>query len=293
MSRWMPFGALAATLAVAGLGLVPITVKAAEKARQHGGPWMRPAAHLGVTLEDVGLDDVARLKLDGERGAIVKDVRPEGPAGKAGLEEGDVIVRFQGETVQSVAQLARLVAETPPGRTVSIEVRRGGGSTTLSATLDERRGALARGFGDFDLPEPPLPPDVPALGDLDWDELAGKARALVRRHGLLETGPPRLGLTFQEISGQLARYFKLPGEEGLLVSSVEEGGPAATAGIRAGDVILKVGGRDVRDADALREEVLRAESGQDLRVTVQREGKTLDLAVRPRGESRRRPTPTT
>lgn len=285
MSRWMPVGALVATLSVAALGLVPITVNAAGgKARARGGFPMRPAAHLGATLQDVGPDDVARLKLDAERGALVKDVRAESPAARAGLEAGDVIVRYQGETVQSVAQLARLVAETPPGRTISLDVRRGDASKTLSATLDEGRRDLA--FGDFDLPEPPLPPEAPGLGSFGLDEMVGKARAMARKHGLVEGGPPRLGLTFQEISGQLARYFKLPVEAGLLVSSVEDGGPADTAGLRAGDVILKVGGRDVRDAEALREEVLRAEGGRDLSVAVQRDGKTLELSVRPRGESR-------
>jgi len=291
MSRWMTLGVLGAALGVAGLGLVPVAAKAAEKGREHAGLRMRPAAHLGVVLEDVGPDDVSRLKLEAERGALVTGLRPESPAARAGLQEGDVIVRFQGEAVHSVAQLARLVGETPPGRRVTIEVRRDGAGTTLSATLDERHGALARGIPDFELPEPPLTPDAPALADFDWEALAGKARALAR--SLVETGPPRLGLTFQEVSGQLARYFKLPGEEGLLVTSVEEGGPAQKAGIRAGDAILRVGGRDVRDADALREQVARAESGQDLGVTVQRDGKTLDLAVKVRGESRRRSPPST
>jgi len=293
MSRWTAFGVLGAALALAGLALVPITVKAADRSKEHGGVWMRPGAHLGVTLEDVGPDDVGRLKLEAERGALVKDVKPEGPAAKAGLKEGDVIVRFQGETVQSVGQLARLVGETPPGRKVTIDVLRDGASATLSATLDERRVALARGFGDFDVPEAPFPPDAPLPPDFNWDEMAGKARALVEKHGFLAMGPPRLGISFQEISGQLGRYFKLPGEEGLLVSSVEEGGPADKAGIRAGDVILKVGGRDVRDADALREEVARAEAGAELAVTVQRDGKALDLAVKVRGEARQRTTPGT
>jgi S1-C subfamily serine protease len=196
-----------------------------------------------------------------------------------------VIVRFQGETVQSVAQLMRLVAETPPGRAVDLEVWRNGAATRLQATLDERGRAFA---GGFDLAEPPVPPELPRVPDLDVEELAGKARALARKHGFLDPHPPRLGITFQEISGQLARYFKVAGEEGLLVSSVEEGGPAEEAGIRAGDVILKVGGREVHDAHALREEVARADAGEALPVTVQREGKTLDLSVSVRGS---RPSP--
>jgi serine protease Do len=290
MTGWKTLGALAAALVLAALGLVPLAVGAAEKGKgkDHLAFWMHPGAHLGVTLEDVGPDDVSRLKLQAERGVIVKDVRPDTPAAKAGLKGGDVIVRFQGETVQSVAQMMRLVAETPAGRTVEIEVRRDGADARLQATLDERERSFAGGFG---VPEPPVPPEPPRLPSTDWEELAGKARALGRMHGLMDYGPPRLGITFQEISGQLARYFKVPGEEGLLISSVEEGGPADEAGLRAGDVILKVGGREVRDADALREQVARAEAGEALAVTVQRDGSTLDLQVKLRGGARRRAEP--
>jgi serine protease Do len=286
MTRWKTFGASTA-VALAALGLVTLKVGAADKVKEKEafGHRLRPAAHLGVTLEDVGPDDVSRLKLDAERGVIVTDVKPDTPAARAGLKDGDVIVRFQGETVQSAAQLARLVGETPPGRTVSVEVLRDGGSRTLSATLDERR--LARGL---DVPEPPMPPEAPSLPDVDWQEMAGKARAMIRKHGFQESGPPRLGITFQEISGQLARYFKVPGEQGLLVSSVEEGSPAEAAGLQAGDVILKLGGREVSDADDLRQEVARVEAGSELPVTVQRDGRTLELSVKVRGEARHIPT---
>lgn len=275
MARWETLNALAAALALACLGLVPAAVVAAEKGKAR--------AHLGVTLDEVGKDDVSRLRLPAERGAIVKDVKPDTPAAKAGLREGDVIVRFQGETVQSAAQLTRLVAETPPGRTVEIEVRRDGADTRLRATLDERGPSFAGGIDLPEPPAPPAPPELPRLSDLDVEELAGKARALIRRHGFLDSGPPRLGISFQEISGQLARYFEVPAEEGLLVSSVEEGGPAEAAGIRAGDVILKVAGREVHDAETLREQVARADPGEPLDVTVQRNGKALTLAVKLRG----------
>lgn len=287
MTRWKTFGVLAAAASLAVLGVVTLKVGAAEKTRDKEpfGRRMRPAAHLGVSLEDVGPDDVSRLKLDAERGVIVTDVKPDTPAAKGGFKDGDVIVRFQGETVQSAAQLARLVGETPSGRTVSVEVMRDGESRTLSATLDERR--LARGF---DLPEPPMPPDAPSLPDVDWEEMAGKARAMMQKHGFQGTGPPRLGITFQEISGQLARHFKVPGEQGLLVSSVEEGSPAAASGLQAGDVIVKLGGREVRDADDLRQEVARAEAGSELLITVQRDGKALEVSVKVRGEARHSPT---
>jgi hypothetical protein len=71
-------------------------------------------ARLGVVLEEVSADDVSRLKLAEERGAVVKDVVPGSAAEKAGLKEDDVILSYQGERVASAAQLRRLVRETPP-----------------------------------------------------------------------------------------------------------------------------------------------------------------------------------
>src|SRR5262249_41436998 len=110
---------------------------------------------LGVRLDEVGKDDVARLKLSAERGAIVRSVSPDTPAAKAGPQDGAVIVRCEGETVQSALQLARLVRETPAGRTVAIDVSRNGSMQKLSATLAEGRDRVRVGdFGDFDIEIP-------------------------------------------------------------------------------------------------------------------------------------------
>jgi S1-C subfamily serine protease len=233
-----------------------------------------------VQLEDVGKPDLARLKLAEERGALVKGVEPGTPAEKAGLKEGDVILRYQGEVIQGAVLLARLVRETPPGRTVSLEVSRAGALQKLSATVEEGQGRRIR-LGDLDIPMPPVPPVPP---NLHWEDGPfGKGRALLMPH--LDHGPRRLGIEYQEISGQLARFFKLSDERGLLVTSVDADGPAGKAGVKAGDVILKFGGKDVREAKDLRPEVAKA-AGQEVTITVQREGRTLDLKVKV-GEPRR------
>jgi serine protease Do len=239
-------------------------------------------AHLGVQLADVGKSDVAKLKLSEERGALVKSVDSDTPAEKAGLKEGDVILRYQGEAVQGAVQLARLVRETPPGRTVGLEVSRGGAVHKLSATLEEGKDAAFR-LGDLEVPNlvlpnmphmPPMPPMPP--GTLRWEDGAGgKGRTMLFRHG---HGPRRLGIEYQEVSGQLAHYFRLPDDRGLLVTSVDEDGPAGKAGLKAGDVNLKFGGKDVRDGEDLRHEVMHAAS-QEVTITVQRDGKPLDLKL--------------
>jgi len=232
---------------------------------------------LGVRLEDVDRDDVARLKLSAERGAIVKSVEADTPAQKAGLQEGDVIVRYEGESVLSVAQLVRLVRETPGGRTVALEVSRGGNSQKLSATLAEGPGRMHVGDFDIDLPDvpeptvPPIPPIPPIAGMFHGD---GKGRAFL----FGDRGPRKLGIEYQELSGQLAQYFKV--DKGVLVTSVDENGPAAKAGLKAGDVIVKFDGQPIADADDLRDRVRRAEGGKDVSITVQREGRAVDLKAK-------------
>jgi serine protease Do len=80
-----------------------------------------------------------------------------------------------------------------------------------------------------------------------------------------------------EIGEQLAGYFKLQAKSGVLVTSVDEDGPAAKAGIKAGDVILKVGGDAIADGDDLREALSEAEGGSEVAISVQRDGRPLEV----------------
>jgi serine protease Do len=236
----------------------------------------RGGGHLGVVLRDVEAKDLAALKLGEERGAVVQEVQPDTPAAKAGLKEGDVIVRYQGETVTSVAQLSRLIRETPAGRKVAIEASRDGGVQKLQATLEEGSNRMAGNFDfDFDMPVPPVPP-VPPMPPGGPMEFLGKDNAIFF-HRFGDAGPRKLGIEFQELSGQLARYFKVDG--GILVSSVDEGSPAAKAGIKAGDVLVKIDGKAVKDARDLHDAMESLKRGQETSVTVARDGRPTDFKV--------------
>jgi serine protease Do len=237
-------------------------------------------ARLGVRLEDVDKDDVARLKLQAESGAIVKSVDDGSPAEKAGLKEGDVIVRFDGEGVRSAAQLARLVRETPAGRTVPIEVSRDGSSQELSATLSEGHGPDHVELGDLDLDfaVPPMP-TIPNVPGVPMPPMPPDGFYDGHRHRFsFDRAPRKLGIEYQDVTGQLARYFKV--ESGVLVTSVDEDSPAARAGLRAGDVIVRFEGKAVAHGMDLRDGVSKAEGGQEVLVGVLREGKSLDLKVK-------------
>jgi len=280
----------AAAVAAAGLlTAAPISRAEGEDASKRVEVFRFGAAgaRLGVALEDVRPEDVTRLHLGEERGAVIKEVSKGSAAEKAGLKEGDVVLSYQGEKVWSAGQLRRLVRETPPGRHVSLEVSRGGAVQRLSATLEESKDRELA-FGDEGLGlEPPLAPmpPMPPLGPLLRERDGGRS---ILRERLLDIRPGRLGLSFQEVSGQLARYFKVD-DGGLLVTDVEADGPAAKAGVRAGDVIVKVDGKAVSDADDLRRAIGEAAPGSEVMLTVQREGRPVELKVTLRGERRARP----
>jgi len=244
---------------------------------------------LGVTIGDTTGD---------ARGAAVRSVAEGSAALKAGIKEGDVIVRFDGETVRGADQLSRLVAETPAGRPIAIEVTRGGATQTLTATLAEGghgvrvfrgEGPEALGAWDFDMPEwemsvphppaaphPPLPPGAPRA-PMAWSFRGDGGRDLA--FNLLSGGPRKLGIEYMELGEQLASYFKLAGKSGVLVTSVDADGPAAKAGLKAGDAIVKLGADSIADGDDLRDALSEAEGGSEVAITVQRDGRPVELKV--------------
>lgn len=281
---------------LAGLALGPGDVRAGEKDQDEKTVEKRVIVrHAGGSMLGVGLADT-----EGDRrGAKVRSVEEDSPAEKAGIKDGDVIVRFDGEAVRSASQLARLVRETPAGRSVAIDVDRGGATQKLTATLAGGSGRV-RVFGgeglpqvrefnfempdwEAEAPEPPSPPSPPAAPHAPmapphaWAWRGSDGRDMV--FPMMGGGPRKLGIEYMEVGEQLAGYFKLAGKKGVLVSSVDADGPAGKAGMKAGDIILKLDAATIEDGDDLREAVARAEGGKEVTVTVQREGRPLDLKV--------------
>jgi S1-C subfamily serine protease len=315
MKRLVTLALAVPAILAAGFALGPGHVRAGEKGEEQKKVEKRVVVRhagggrLGVSLADTEGD---------VRGAKVRSVEAASAAEKAGIKENDVIVRFDGEAVRSASQLARLVGETPAGRAVPIEVTRGGATQTLTATLSEGGGRVRvfsgtgmPGMREFHMempdweveaPEPPEPPEAPdaprapmpphaPLPPHAWSWESDDGHDRIFR--MLGGGPRKLGVEYVEVGEQLASYFKLAGKTGVLVSAVDEGGPAAKAGMKAGDVILKLGTETIADGDDLRDAVAAAEGGQEVTVTVQRDGRPLDLKVtlaKPETKVRRRST---
>jgi C-terminal processing protease CtpA/Prc len=204
---------------------------------------------LGVSVSDVTSEKVKELKLAGEYGAVVEDVREDSPAAKAGLKKGDVILQFAGEKVRSVAELRRLVRETPAGRTVAIEISRDGHTQNLSTNIAQ--GPEMKWFSQveprhFEMPDVHVP-------DFDFN--------------MMFVGGPRLGIKAEELTSQLAGYFGVWQGKGVLVSEIEDGTPAQKAGLKAGDVIIKVNDKPIASVAELRE-AIRNDSREKYKVTL-------------------------
>jgi serine protease Do len=288
-------------LALAGLALGP-AARAGEKAdeKEKAGEGNKVEQRVVVRHAGGGFLGVGLADLEGDaRGARVRSVEPGSAADKAGVKEGDVIVRFDGEPVRSAAQLSRLVGETPAGRSVPLELTRGGAAQKLTATLGERRMRVFEGRDfpgmrqfEFELPEPPEAPSAPGAPHAPrppraWSWNFGEGGDFLR--ALPGAGGPRkLGLEYIDMGEQLAAAYKLGGKGGVLVTSVDADGPAAKAGVKAGDVILKFDGKAIGDASDLREAVAAAEGGKEVALGVQREGRPLELkATLAKPETRR------
>ena len=208
-------------------------------------------AWLGVQLKDVTAEKARELKLSGEYGALVTGVDEESAAAKAGLQKGDVIVEFAGERVRSAAQLRRLIRETPAGRTVNLQVMRDGQSRTLNAKLQAHINSFHFQAPDVNIPQIEINPGLMApFNNRNFTFMFG--------------GRPTLGVSGEELTSQLAGYFGVKQGKGVLVSEVVAGSPAAQAGLKAGDVIVAVNGKEVATVAELRKAV-ELKSGEDTR----------------------------
>ena len=232
-------------------------------------------AWLGVALQELtpSLRDALNLDRDVE-GLVISGVMSGSPADKAGLEEEDVLLSLNGRDIESVNEATELVRGLKPGSRLSVSVLRDGRRRTFSATLAEREErADSEWLQDLERqPGPGAPTPPPYLpGDGDDDVvIAGPGNM---------RGEPRgyLGVSTIEVGSQLAEYFGLKGEGGVLVTEVSEDSPAEKAGFHAGDVILSVNDSKVDSpGDLMR--LVRAHDPEDkVNVVVQRKGQVMTL----------------
>ena len=230
-------------------------------------------AYLGVDIADVTTDRLSALKLKEEKGVEVTMVDQDAPAGKAGIKEHDVILSMNGTTVDSKAQLQRMIHETPPGRVVALGLSRDGQPMTIKVQLADKHKEFA-----FKGPRPDVHVNIPEIHVPDID--------IPAINMVMVTSSARSGLMVENITSQLGEFFGVKNGTGVLVRSVERGSRAEKAGFRAGDVVLKVNGQVVHDTSDFSHGV-KSRTGDSVSVVIMRDKKeqSLTLSLPPRKES--------
>lgn len=208
---------------------------------------------IGVSVGAIPLDSLEMLGLKERTGALVSSVNSGGPAAKAGIQPGDIIIEFNGKTVKNRDELVGYVTRTTPGSTVPVKVLRDKVEKRLSITIDELNldAESARASRNTDEPEP--------------EEQAGEG----------------FGMTVGSLTQEMARRLRLPsGTEGVIITDVEAGSPAQRGGLARGDVLLQVNRRPVATvADAARE-LGKVGSGSTAFLLVLRNGQESFVTVR-------------
>ncbi len=291
-----------ACVALAGAGILGLASVDVARAQDESG-----GAFMGVVLQDLDQSLRDSYGYHGSGGVLVGQVESSSPADRAGLQRGDLIVRFGGRPAGSAGDLSRAVRDRKPGETVAVTVWRDGRERALRIVLGERPAEARAGRDegeesgpdvespepespDTDSPEverpetPPAPPAPPTPGMTWRDDRSGREYRLpmgddLEREVRIMTARPRLGVELQDLNPDLGAYFDRPNGEGVLVTRVLDDTPAQRAGLKAGDVILEIGGRSVGNAEGLRRELDRVDSGP-VRVTLLRRGERQVLTTR-------------
>jgi serine protease Do len=192
---------------------------------------------IGVVIQEVTKELAESFGLAKAQGALVNSVEKGGPADKAGIEPSDVILKFNGKTVNSSSDLPRMVAQTKPGSRATVQVWRKGSSRDITLTVGE-------------LPE----------------ERTAARPGRPGSEGRQGNTVARLGLTVSELSADQRRELNVNG--GLLVEDAQ--GPAAKAGIRRGDIILALNNHDIKSVEQLNQLMNQYERSRSVAVLVRR-----------------------
>jgi serine protease Do len=199
---------------------------------------------LGVMIQKITPDLKEKLDLKDDKGALVADVSAGGPAAKAGIQRGDVIVAFDGKPVKDSTDLPYMVGSTAVGKSVAVDLLRKGQKKTFQIKIGE-------------------------LKEEKEPEAVSEAK-------------PRLGMTVEEITPEIMKNYRLSESSGLVVVDVENGSPAAEAGLREGDVILEVDQKPVKALDEFNRKMESYKQGDTLLLLVKRGEATVFLTLKVR-----------
>ncbi|MDZ7359487.1 MAG: PDZ domain-containing protein [candidate division KSB1 bacterium] len=202
---------------------------------------------LGVSVQELTPSRRDALKLGNRTGLLITGVVENSPADEANLKEDDVLLAFDGKAVEKADDFTRLVRNTPPDKKVKVKVFRDGEERELEVTIGARpRDEVSRSF--------------------NWSRPRPNIKVWSNR--------PQLGVQVQNLNKDLAPYFKVEEKSGVLVVEVSKNTPAEKAGLKAGDVITRIGDEKITDADDLVQALRDYEAGDKVSIEYVRQGKS-------------------
>jgi len=200
---------------------------------------------LGVSVQELTPSRRDALKLGNRSGLLITDVVENSPADRATIKENDVLLVFDGKGVEKTNDFTQLVRNTPPDKKVKVKVFRDGEERELEVTIGSQKSdTWARSF--------------------NWND---------GRNFTMWSNKPHLGVQVQDLNKDLAPYFKVEEKGGVLVVEVSKNTPAEKAGLKAGDVITRVGDEKITDADDLVQALRDYEAGAKVSIQYVRQGK--------------------
>lgn len=240
-------------------------------------------SYLGVQAQEITKENFSKYGLSSVRGVGIEKVIENSPAASAGLQNGDVIIRFDGEEVESVLKLNRLISEVAPDHAAKLTVLRGGSESEINVTIGKREfapfqsGIRTENFSALPnvqtLPRSPLPPmrAIPPVQQREGDRDVFVWRSDARR---------QIGIGVTPLTKQLGDYFGIAEGKGLLIDNVRENSPAAKAGLKAGDIIVEADGKAVKgQIDLIR--ALGEKKDGDVSLTIIRDRNRQTVRVTP------------
>jgi serine protease Do len=197
---------------------------------------------LGISIQQVTPAIAGPLGMDQPRGALVADIAKDGPAARAGIKVGDVIVNFDGRDIKEASDLPILVAQTMPEKQARVTVLRAKKEIPLFVTI----------------------------GKLKEKETIASA-----------TAPGKLGMTVEQLTPQLAQSLGLSRGHGVILTFVEPGGPADDAGLRQGDLVLTIAHKPIRNLSDYRNALAGTAADKNVLLLIRRGQESMFVAVTP------------
>jgi serine protease Do len=218
------------------------------------GRVVRGKIDVEVSVDHLTPETAKAFGLPNANGAVINKVNPNGPADKAGIEPGDVVVEFAGKAVKDSDSLVAMVVNTKPGTAVPIVVYRNNQRKPLTVTVDEL--------------------------DIEAEQTRASRRGAGGGNDDRQSPTTDFGMTYDSITPDVARKLDLPsGQGGAIVTDVDRNSPAANAGVIPGDVILEVNRQKVANMSQVTRELQKVQLGQPAFLLVFRDGNSVFITM--------------